>query len=110
MDQTSAETTHILQGDTKAIDALLKNLWDRAKKAAEMISRLREEKAELHAIVASMEGELSRLKQDVVKNEEMIRSLSAERVEGNHSLVSNGERELISARVKDLLTKLDGYI
>lgn len=110
MDQTSTESTHILQGDTKAVDALLKNLWDRTKKAAEMISRLREEKAELQARVASMEGEFSRLKQDVVKNEDMIRSLSAERAEGNHSFVSNGERELISARVKDLLARLDGYV
>ncbi len=58
MDQNSAEATHILQGDTKAIDAWLKGLWDRAKKAAELISRLREEKAELQARVVSLEEEL----------------------------------------------------
>jgi predicted nucleic acid-binding Zn-ribbon protein len=110
VDQTSAEATHILQGDAKALDAWLKSLWDRVKKAGELISRLREEKAGLQVRVASLEEEVSRLKNELAKNEDLVRSFSAERTEGNRPLLSNGERELLSARVKDLMAKLDAYI
>ncbi|HCV42638.1 MAG TPA: hypothetical protein DGH68_04070 [Bacteroidetes bacterium] len=110
VEQNLAETTQTPQGDTKVIDAWLKNLWDRAKKAAELIARLRAEKAELQARLASIEEELARVKQDLSKHEEMVRSLSAEQHEEDNSFLSNGEREELSARVKDLLTKLDGYV
>ena len=111
MDQNTAEVTHIPQADTKAIDAWLKNLWDRAKKAAELISRLREERAELQTRVASMEEELGRLKQELARGEEAIRTLTVGRAkDGDHPVFSNGEREQLSARVRDLLTKIDGYL
>lgn len=111
MDQNTAEVTHIPQADTRAIEVWLKSLWDRAKKAAELISRLREEKAELQTRVASMEEELARVRQELTKDEEMIRTLSAgRREEADHSVFSNGEKEQLSAKVRDLLSKLDGYV
>lgn len=110
MDQNSAEATHILQGDTKAIDVWLKGLWDRAKKAAELISRLREEKTELQNKVVSLEEELSRLRNDLTRSEEKLRTVAAERGDADQSFLSNGEREHLSEKVKDLLAKLDAYI
>jgi chromosome segregation ATPase len=111
VDQNSSEAPQTLHGDTNAIDAWLKNLWDRTKKAAELISRLREEKADLQTRVTAMEEDLRRLRQELGKDEEMIRTLSAAQGdEGNHSMLANGEREQLKARVKDLLTRLDGYV
>jgi hypothetical protein len=111
VDQNTAEVTHIPQADTRAIEAWLKSLWDRAKKAAELISLLREEKAELQTRVASMEEELTRVRQELTKDEEVIRTLSAGRGEEvDDSVFSNGEREQLSAKVKDLLAKLEGYV
>jgi chromosome segregation ATPase len=110
VDQNLAEASHVLQGDTKAIDAWLKGLWDRAKKAAEVISRLREEKAELQTRVSTLEAELLRVKDELQKNEETLRAVSSEPSGTDHSLLSNGEREQLSAKVKDLLAKLEAYI
>ena len=110
MDQNLAEASHVLQGDTKAIDAWLKGLWDRAKKAAEVISRLREEKAELQSRVNVLETELARVKDELEKNEAALRTVSSDQPSTDNSLLSNGEREQLSAKVKDLLAKLEGYI
>lgn len=111
MDHDAAEVAHVPQTDAKAIDTWLKGLWDRAKKTAELISRLREEKGELQSKVTSMEGELTRLKQELTKHEEVIRTLSAAPgQEGGHSFFSDGEKEQLSAKVKDLLMRLDGYV
>lgn len=110
MDQNLAEAPHVLQGDTKAIDVWLKGLWDRAKKAAEVIARLREEKAELQARVNSLEEELSRLRSDLGKSEEMLRTVASDQNGTDETFLSNGEREQLSAKVKDLLAKLEAYI
>lgn len=110
MDQNSAETSHILQSDTKAIDAWLKSLWDRAKKAAELIARLREEKKDLQARVSSLESELLQVRNELAKNEELIRSLSTDRDDAGRSGVLNGEQDQLGARVKVLLAKLDEYL
>lgn len=110
VDQTSAEIAHVPLGEAKAIDAWLKGLWDRAKKAAELIARLREEKVDLQTKVAFLEEELSRVKNELARNEDLVRSFSTERSEGSQPLLSNGEREMLSAKVKDLMAKLDAYI
>jgi hypothetical protein len=110
VDQNTIEAAHNLPGDAKVMDVWLKGLWDRAKKAAELISRLREEKLELQAKVASLEQELDLSRQELAKNEEVIGSLSVDRGKTDHLSLLNGERELLSAKVRELLAKLDGYI
>lgn len=110
MDQNQADVSHTMQSDSGTIDAWLKSLWDRARKAAELISRLRVEKAELQSKVASLEEELGRAKNELAKNEGKMRSLANENQGDNRSFMSNGDREQLSARVKELLAKLDGYI
>jgi chromosome segregation ATPase len=110
VDQTSADATHILQADNNTIDAWLKGLWDRARKASELIGRLREEKGELQTRVASLEEEVLRMKQELANKEEMVRALSREQGDDRGSTLLNGEREQLSAKVKELLTKLDEYL
>jgi chromosome segregation ATPase len=97
--------------EAKPVDVWLKSLWDRAKKAAELIARLRQEKAELESRVATMEDELGRLRQESARNEEQIRTLTAAHGEAaDHSLITNGEKEMLTARVKELLARLEGYV
>ena len=55
-----------------------------------------------------MEEELSRLRQELVRREDAAKSVTAEH--GDHASLSNGDREQLSAKVKELLTKLDGYV
>jgi hypothetical protein len=55
-----------------------------------------------------LEEEVSRLKNEVAKNQELVRSFSTEHSAGQ--ILSNGEREILSARVRELMAKLDAYI
>ena len=109
VDQNPAETKPNLQADVTAIETWLKNVWDRAKKTAEMIARLRQEKAELQERIISMEEEVLRLRQELAKQEQAVKA-AVPLEPGNHVVLSNGEREQLSAKVKELLTRLDGYV
>ena len=44
MDQHAADTGIPVQGDARSLENSLKALWDRARRAAELITQLREEK------------------------------------------------------------------
>jgi hypothetical protein len=50
------------------------------------------------------------MKNELARNEDLVRSFSTERSEGSQPVFSNGEREMLSAKVKDLMAKLDAYI
>ncbi len=110
MDQNPADAAHILQADNNVIDAWLKGLWDRARKAAELIAQLRVERGELQTRVASLEEELLRVKSELAEKEEVVRTLSSEKSDAGDSPLLNGEREQLSARIKELLAKLNEYI
>lgn len=110
MDQNSAETTSAPLGDTKAVETWLKALWDRARKAAELIAHLREEKAALQQRVASLEEELSRTKESLLRAESTMKDLAQRNEATESGQFLNGEREELSARVKALLAKLDEYL
>ncbi len=110
MDQNPADAAHILQADNNVIDAWLKGLWDRARKAAELIAQLRVEKGELQTRVASLEEELLRVKSELAEKEEVVRTLSNEKSDTGDSPLLNGEREQLSSRIKELLAKLNEYI
>jgi predicted nucleic acid-binding Zn-ribbon protein len=110
VDQNAADAKPIPQIDVIAMDAWLKNVWDRAKKTAELIARLREEKAELQTRVSEMEQEMAQVRGELARCQEIVRSIPSTPAEGDHSFLSNGEREQLKAKVMDLLTKLDGYV
>jgi chromosome segregation ATPase len=111
VEQNPSEVILPQHSDTKAIDVWLKSLWDRAKKAAELIARLRQEKADLEARVGALESELERLKVELGRNEEELRTLTVVRGEQvEHAILSNGEKEMLTARVRDLLARLEGYV
>jgi predicted nucleic acid-binding Zn-ribbon protein len=110
VEENTAESTPLLQTDVKTIEVWLKGLWDRARKASELITRLRDERAELHGRVAMLEQDLARVKDELSKQQELVQSLSSDHKQEERSILANGEREVLSSKVRELLAKLDEYI
>ena len=109
----SADVSVSSPAEGYTIELALKSLWDKVRRAAEVIARLRVENSQLQAAVAQMQRELLQLKEDLIKREQEIRKLSAEKAEiqsARTSGFSNGEREALSARVKELLGKIESYL
>jgi chromosome segregation ATPase len=100
-------------GEPRDAESALKGLWERVRLAAETIARLRQEKRELSARVAELSEEVESLKHMLAEKEEHIGRLSQERtlLDSRKSAVfANGEREVIAAKVKELLAKIDSYL
>lgn len=113
MDPHSSEISSALYGDTKAVETSLRALWERVKRAAETIARLREEKKMLQAKVEELEKELQGLREELTEKKALIGKQASDLAEAGSkqdAVVLNGEREELAVRVKSLLSKLEAYL
>ena len=111
MDQQPLEVNFALYGNEKAIEAGLKSLWEKTKRAAEMITALREERVALQARVEKLEGEVLRLKQELQKKDETLKTSHRAGPDAQQAtMFSNSERQVLTARVRELLAKLEAYL
>jgi predicted nucleic acid-binding Zn-ribbon protein len=113
VDQHSSDITPLRALEAKSLETSLKALWDRTKRAGELIVQLREDRTGLRRRVDELEQEIVQLKEEVSHKEELIKKISAEpmRPSGKNGVVlSDGERRQLGARVKELLAKIEGYL
>jgi len=102
-----------VQSDVEAVEAALRGLWDRTRKAGELIAELRGENTSLRALVEGLRKDLEGLKHEVARKDEAIARLQAERAgeeAQRGAVLPNGERDALAARVRDLITRLDAYL
>ncbi len=90
------------------IETQIQTLWDKAKRAGELIALLREEKRALQKQNEFLEQELAKLRSELAARD--ARLASAAREATSAEIFSNGEREELSAKVKQLLAKIDAYL
>ncbi len=91
------------------IESQIKTLWEKAQQAGDVINRLREDKHVLQARVGQLEQELARLRSDLHAREQQVQNMSATESKST-PILSNGEKEQLTAKVKDLLARIDAYL
>jgi chromosome segregation ATPase len=100
--------------ETVALDEMLRSVWDRTKQATELIESLRNENRELQSRVRNLEGDVSSLRGDVASRELDLRKTRAELTQvlnasGTH-MFSPEEREMIKAKIRELISKINSYL
>ena len=93
-------------GDARSVEGNIKALWDSARRAAEVIAGLRGEKQSLQAHVARLERELQQIRADAAQ----MRKQAADNAQEGGTSFAGGERDLLAAKVKDLIAKLDAQL
>ena len=71
-----------------------------------MIAGLRQERQTLQAHVARLERELQQIRAESAQ----LRKKAAEHIQEGGMDFAGGERELLAAKVKELIAKLDAYL
>ena len=102
----SVEVTAVPTAGEKSLESGVRSLWEAARRAAEIIARLREEKRELQSQLSKLEREILLLRQE----NGQLKKEGAERSGGGGSIATNAERDRFAARVKELIAKLDAYL
>ncbi len=110
MDQNSADTTGPVHGDFRTIESGLKSIWERARRAAEMIAELRAEKRDLQSQVSHLSDEVRQLRDELLRKEQLLKKLGSEAVSSRGGQIANGERDALIVRVKELLAKIESHL
>ncbi|MGB5874551.1 MAG: hypothetical protein WBG01_03495 [Bacteroidota bacterium] len=112
MDQISGDPV-VLQSEGRNIESAMKTLWEKARRAGEHIAALKEDNTDLRSKLEDVQAQLEHLNEELVQRDQTISQLEAEQAEADskrEELFSNGEREALAAKVKDLLARIDTYL
>ncbi len=111
MEQNPTEKQVSPPSELRSLEGGLKDLWERVKQAAELIASLRDEKAALRARNSELEGRLRSIERALAEQQDVVKMLETQQAgsKGDHVL-SNGDREALAAKIRDLLAKIDAYL
>jgi len=103
-----------IPADLRAVDQALKGLWERVRRAGDIIQQLREERRALLSQVEQLRGDMQHLQEELGRKDQMLRKAQSERAVPATATdavsLSNGDREAMTRKVKELLQKLDAYL
>ena len=106
VDPQAVDESTLPQGDVRSLESNLKALWESARRAAEIIASLRQERQALLARVAGLEREIQQARAEAAQ----ARRQAAEHAQEGSVNFAGGERDLLAARVRELIAKLDAYL
>ena len=95
------------------IEESVKALWEKAKLAGELIIRLREEKQTLQTQSVALQQEVAKLRTELVAKEQQLQKLMTTQASSeakSTSAFSNGERDQLTSKVKELLARIEAYL
>ena len=114
MENAPVSTPATQPADVRAIEAALKALWERVRHAGELVQHLREERQALLSQVEQLRGDVQHLQEELVRKDQMLKKSQLERIQHQAAAdgvpFSNGEREALTRKVKELLIKIDAYL
>jgi len=105
-DPQSVEVTAVPTAGEKSLESSVRSLWEAARRAAEIIARLREEKRDLQSQLSKLEKEIMLLRQE----NGHLKKAGADRSANGGSIATQAERDRLAARVRELIAKLDAYL
>ncbi len=106
VDPQAVDESTLPAGDVRSIEGNLKALWESARRAAELIAGLRQERQALLARVAGLEREIQQARAESAQ----AKKQAAEHAQEGSVSITGGERDLLATRVRELIAKLDAYL
>ena len=106
MDPQAVDESTLPPGDVKSVEGNFKALWESARRAAETIVGLRQERQALQAHVARLEREIQQIRAESAQ----LRKQAAEHSQEGGINLAGGERDILAAKVRELIAKLDAYL
>ena len=106
MEPHAAELNTLTQGELKSMEVAFNAMWESARRAAEAITRMREEKHSLTATGERLEKELDHLRRETAQLKRQV----AEQEHGHGVALAGDDRDALALRIKELIARLDAYL
>ena len=112
MSEQAEQTAGISKG-SGALESALNRIWEKARRASEVIVRLRDDNRALQKRVAELEAELANVKEGFGAKSEEINKLSKEfslLESSNNDAFSREEKEELKNKIQELIHKINSHL
>ena len=115
MNQLQVEMDVKNYADSRTIESAFKQLWEKVRTAAELISQLRDENKTYKSQRENFESEINRLKAELTQKENELKRLKADHNHlsqsmGGNNILTAEEKESLKTRIKDLISKINSHL
>jgi chromosome segregation ATPase len=110
VENSTGTTPSTASGDVRSVENALKALWERVRRAGDLIQQLREERQALLIQIEQLRAEVQHVQNELSRKEQILGSLPPSPEGGAGRAFGNGEREVLAEKVKDLLARIDAYL
>jgi hypothetical protein len=110
VENSTGTTPSTASGDVRSVENALKALWERVRRAGDLIQQLREERQALLTQVEQLRAEVQHLQNELARKEHLLGSMPPTPDGVAARTFANGEREALVQKVKDLLARIDAYL
>jgi len=110
VEDSTGDTTSAGTADVRSVENALKALWERVRRAGDLIQQLREERQALLVQVEQFRTEVQHLQKELARKEQALATTARSGAGDEARVFGNGEREALAKKVKDLLARIDAYL
>jgi chromosome segregation ATPase len=115
-DQLTDNDTN-LPTDEERLEELFQGLWDRVRQAGDLIAELRAQKGSLQDQMEKAEEEVRELRKEVtnvrkelLERNAVVKDLQQQMAREDGKMLSNGEKEALAAKARELLARIEAYL
>jgi len=110
VEDSTGDTTSAGTADVRSVENALKTLWERVRRAGDLIQQLREERQALLVQVEQLRAQVQHVQKELARKEQALASQPRPGADDATRVFGNGEREALAQKVKDLLARIDAYL
>jgi len=110
VEDSTGDTTAAGGADVRSVENAVKALWEKVRRAGDLIQQLREERQALLVQIEQLRAELQHVQNELARKDQMVASMPQSGAPDGARAFGNGEREVLAQKVKDLLARIDAYL
>jgi uncharacterized coiled-coil DUF342 family protein len=110
VENSSGTKTSSGTDDVRSVENALKTLWERVRRAGDLIQQLKEERHALLTQVEQLRTEVQHLQVELGRKDQLLGAAASSRDDAAGRGWGNGERDALVQKVKDLLARIDAYL
>ena len=103
--------------DEERLEELFQGLWDRVRHAGDLIAELRSQKGNIQgqlekaeSALGDLQRDLTNAKKEILEKNAIIKDLQQQMARDDGKMLSNGEKEALAAKARELLARIEGYL
>jgi len=117
VEEQQIHTDPELPTDEERLEDLFQGLWERVRQAGDLIAELRSHRGSIQLQLDKSEGEIRDLQRDltnarkeILEKNAIIKDLQQQMSREEGKILSNGDKEALAAKARELLARIEAYL